>query len=289
MADSGPFGVPLVVVFGLFSAASWGGGDFAGGIAARRASVFGIVLGSQAVGMLLALVLAIVRAEPVPSPVDLGWSSLAGLFGGGGILALYHGLAVGRISVVAPVTGVLGAGVPVLVGVVLEGLPPPIVVAGILCGVAAVVLVSRGSDAGAGRSGVELGLAAGLGIGLFNVTITRIDESAVFGPLVVVRLTAAIALFAALVATRRSTHPPRELWPIVAVIGLLDMAGNAGFLFAEQTGSLAVASLLSSLYPVTTVVLAAVFLRERVQRGHAVGILLAFAAIAMIVAGSTSP
>jgi drug/metabolite transporter (DMT)-like permease len=287
VADGGPFGVPLVVVFGLFAAVAWGGGDFAGGLAARRAPVFAIVLGSQAVGMVLALVLAIARAEPVPAPVDLAWSSLAGLSGAAGLLALYHGLAVGRISVVAPVTGVLGAGVPVLVGVLLEGVPPPIVLAGIALGVVAVVLVSRGGDESARRSGVELGLVAGLGIGLFNVTITRVDESIVFGPLVVVRLTATAALLVALLVTRRPTRPPRDLWPMVAAVGLLDMAGNAGFLFAEQTGSLAVASILSSLYPVTTVVLAALFLRERVQRSHAAGIVLAFAAIGMIVAGST--
>jgi uncharacterized membrane protein len=127
VGDGGPFGVPLVVVFGLFSAAAWGGGDFAGGLAARRAPVFGIVLGSQAVGMVLALVLAVVRAEPLPAAVDVAWSSLAGICGAVGLLALYHGLAVGRISVVAPVTGVLGAGVPVLIGVLLEGVPPPAV------------------------------------------------------------------------------------------------------------------------------------------------------------------
>lgn len=289
MAEGGPFGVPLVVVFGLFSAAAWGGGDFAGGLAARRAPVFGIVLGSQAVGMVLALVLALMRAEPIPAVVDVAWSSVAGICGAVGLLALYHGLAVGRISVVAPVTGVLGAGVPVLVGVLLEGVPPPAVLAGIGLGGVAVVLVSRaGGDEAARRSGVELGLLAGLGIGLFNVTITRVDESAVFGPLVVVRLTAAVALLVALLVARRPTRPPRDLWPLVAAIGLLDMAGNAGFLFAEQTGSLAVASILSSLYPVTTVVLAALFLRERVRGSHAAGIVLAFTAIGLIVAGSTT-
>jgi drug/metabolite transporter (DMT)-like permease len=218
--------------------------------------------------------------------VDVGWSAISGVLGAIGIMALYRGLAVGRMGVVAPVTGVLAATVPVLVGVVLEGLPPPMVVAGIAAAVLAVVLVSRvPGDAGT-RSGLDLALLAGLGIGLFNVTLTRVDDALVFGPLTVARLTSAVVIALALLALRRRPVIPTRLAPAVVVIGLLDMAGNAGFLLAEQTGSLAVASVLSSLYPVTTVVLAALLLRERVTRDHAVGIVLALAAIALIAAGS---
>jgi drug/metabolite transporter (DMT)-like permease len=127
---------------------------------------------------------------------------------------------------------------------------------------------------------------AGLGIGLFNVTLTRVDDALVFGPLTLARLTSALVLAAALVALRRRPAIAPRLVPAVIVIGLLDMAGNAGFLLAEQTGSLAVASVLSSLYPVTTVVLAALLLRERITRDHGVGIVLALLAIALIAAGS---
>jgi drug/metabolite transporter (DMT)-like permease len=286
MGDGGPFGPASVIVFGLFAAVAWGAGDFGGGLVGRRITVVVLVLATQLVGMVAAMLLAVVRSEPVPAPVDIGWSALSGVLGAAGIMALYRGLAVGRMGVVAPVTGVLAATVPVIVGIVLEGLPPPMVVVGIAAAVVAVVLVSRVPGDEDARSGLDLALIGGLGIGLFNVTLTRVDDALVFGPLTIARLTSAIAIGVALLALRRRPAIPTRLVPAVVLIGLLDMAGNAGFLLAEQTGSLAVASVLSSLYPVTTVVLAALLLGERITRDHGAGIVLALLAIVLIAAGS---
>jgi len=287
MPDGGPLGPASVILFGLFSAAAWGTSDFAAGLASRRVSVLALVLAAQTVGMTVALGLAVLRAEPVPAPMDVLWSGLAGVLGTGAIVALYAGLAVGRMGVVAPVAGVIGALVPVAVGIALEGLPAGIVLVGMAAAVVAVVLVSRvGGEAGA-RSGIELGLLAGLGIGLFNVTITRVDEELVFGPLTIVRVAALVVLALALLARRQRVALPARLAPAIVAIGLLDMAANAGFLLAEQTGSLAVAAVLSSLYPVITVILATIVLRERVTRSHAAGIALALLAIVLIATGST--
>lgn len=286
MPDGGPFGPASVVVFGLFSAVAWGAGDFGGGLVGRRISVLTLVLGTQSVGMVAALLLALVRGEGTPSAADVGWAAVSGVLGAAGILALYGALAAGRMGVVAPVSGVLAAAVPVVVGVVLDGFPPPVVVAGMLAAAVAVVLVSRvGGDEG-GSSGLQLALLAGLGIGLFNVTITRTDETLVFVSLTVARLTSAALVIVALVATRKRPVIPSRLLPAVAAIGVLDMAGNAGFIFAAATGSLAVAAVLSSLYPVTTVILAALLLHERITRDHAAGIALALLAISLIAAGS---
>lgn len=287
MPDGGPLGPASVILFGLFSAAAWGTSDFAAGLASRRVSVLALALAAQTVGMTVALGLAMLRAEPVPAPMDVLWSGLAGVIGTGAIVALYAGLAVGRMGVVAPVAGVIGALVPVAVGIALEGLPAGIVLVGMAAAVVAVVLVSRvGGEAGA-RSGIELGLLAGLGIGLFNVTITRVDEGLVFGPLTIVRVAALVVLVLALLARRQRVALPARLAPAIVAIGLLDMAANAGFLLAEQTGSLAVAAVLSSLYPVITVILATIVLRERVTRSHAAGIALALLAIVLIATGST--
>ena len=109
------------VLLGLFSAVAWGCGDFGGGLLTRRTALFGVVLISQFVGLVLALVLAVVRGETVPAPADLGWSVLAGIAGGVGISALYQGLAVGRMGIVAPVTGVMAAVIPVAAGIVARG------------------------------------------------------------------------------------------------------------------------------------------------------------------------
>jgi uncharacterized membrane protein len=228
----------------------------------------------------LALVLAVVRGETVPAPADVGWSVLAGIAGGVGISALYQGLAVGRMGIVAPVTGVIAAVIP------LEGVPPPLVLVGIALAIVAVVLVSRVSDAAAGRSGLELALLAGVGIGAMSVCIAQIGDGHVFGPLVVIRSTQALLIGAVVLVTRSAWRVDRRLVPAIAGVGVLDMAGNGAFILAVQTGALAVAAVLSSLYPVTTVILATVVLRERVTRSHAVGIALAVAAIGCIAAGS---
>lgn len=207
--------------------------------------------------------------------------------GGIGITALYKGLAVGRMGIVAPVTGVMAALIPVVAGIVLEGVPPPLVVVGIGLAVVAVVLVSLVSDDGGGPSGIGLALLAGLGIGALSVCISQISDGHVFGPLVVIRATQAVLIGTVIVATRSAWRPERRLVPAIVGVGILDMAGNGAFILAVQSGALAVAAVLSSLYPVTTVILATVFLGERVTRSHAAGIALAVTAVACIAAGAT--
>lgn len=266
---------------------TWGSGDFGGGLLTRRTPLFGVVLASQLVGTVVALILAVVRGESAPLPADLGWSVVGGLAGGIGISALYQGLAVGRMGIVAPITGVIAAVIPVVAGIVLEGLPTPLVMVGIGLAFVAVVLVSRVSDGRTGPSGVGLALLAGISIGALGVAIGQISDGHVFGPLTILRATEALLIGAIVLAGHRAWRPNRRLWPALAGVGILDMAGNGAFILAVQAGSLAVAAVLSSLYPVTTVVLASVFLQERVTRTHAAGIALAVAAIACIAAGSS--
>ncbi|MBI3748153.1 MAG: EamA family transporter [Chloroflexi bacterium] len=265
---------------------TWGTGDFGGGLLSRRTPLFGVVLGSQLVGMAVAFVLAIVRGEGFPSTADIGWSVVSGLAGGIGISALYQGLAVGQMGVVAPITGVMAALIPVGAGIAFEGLPPLLVLFGIVLALVAVVLVSRVADERAGPSGVGLALVAGTTIGLLGVTIAQISDGHVFGPLTILRGSEALLVGAIVVVGRKSWRPERRLWPRLAGVGIMDMAGNGAFILAVQAGSLAVAAVLSSLYPVTTVVLATIVLREPVTRSHAIGIVLAAAAIACIAGGS---
>jgi drug/metabolite transporter (DMT)-like permease len=231
--------------------------------------------------------LAAIRGEGMPSTADVAWSVAGGLSGGIGISALYQGLAVGRMGIVAPITGVIAALIPVTVGIVFEGLPAPLVLFGIGLAFVAVVLVSRVSDERAGPSGVGLALVAGVAIGLLGVAIAQLSDGHVFGPLTILRATEALLIGAIVIVGRHAWRPDRRLWPGLAGVGVMDMAGNGAFILAVQAGSLAVAAVLSSLYPITTVVLATVILRERVTRSHVVGIALAAAAIACIAAGSS--
>jgi drug/metabolite transporter (DMT)-like permease len=252
----------------------------------RRAPVLGVVLVSQLVGMVMALVLGIIRGETMPLPADIPWSLAGGVTGAVGIVALYRGLAIGRMGIVAPVTGVLAAAIPVVFGVVLQGLPTALVVIGIALAIVAVVLVSRVDDGRTGPSGLGLALVAGVAIGCFGVAISRISDGHAFGPLTIIRATEAAVIVAIVLVGRQAWRFDRRLLPAMTGVGVLDMAGNAAFILAVQAGSLAVAAVLSSLYPVTTVVLASLVLHERVTRSHAIGITLAAAAIVCIAAGS---
>jgi drug/metabolite transporter (DMT)-like permease len=245
-----------------------------------------VVLLSQVVGLLLALSIAALRGEPIPSGPDLVVIVVAGLLGGVGITALYRALAIGRMGVVAPVTGVLAAVIPVSAGIVLEGWPAPLVLVGIGLAILAVLLVSRVSDGGGGPSGLREALLAGVAIGCFGIAIAQLSDGIVFSALTLIRSIQALLVISLVIVTGSAWRLGRRAIPGVIAIGVLDMGGNAFYLLAVQSGALAVASVLSSLYPVVTVILAAIVLRERVTRDHAVGIILAAAAIVCIGVGN---
>jgi len=236
--------------------------------------------------MAIALTLALVRGESVPAGNDVLLCLVAGLLGGIGITALYRGLAIGRMGIVAPVTGVLAAVIPVVAGIVLEGVPPVPVLVGIGVAIVSVVLVSRVADEGGGRAGLTEGLIAGAAIGCFGIAIAGLSEGQVFSSLAVIRLVQAALVIGLVLVARAAWRPPANAVLVILVIGVLDMAGNSFYLLAVQTGALAVASVLSALYPVVTVILAAVVLHERVTRDHSVGIALAATAIVLIGVGS---
>jgi drug/metabolite transporter (DMT)-like permease len=238
--------------------------------------------------MVVALVIAIARSEPVPAGADLFWSIGTGLCGVVGMTSLYRGLAVGRMGVVAPTTGVIGAVVPVVVGFVTEGVPTAATIAGIVVALLAVVLVTRAPGHQTDRpSGVEWALLAGIAIGGFNVCVGQLSGAGQFGPLVVLRGVQTIVLLALIVLWRQPWRMGRTDVAKLSVIGVLDMLGNVAFLTAAQVGALAVATILSSLYPVTTVLLALGFLHEKVTRSHVVGILLTVVAITLISIGTS--
>lgn len=275
-----------VVFFGLGSAIAWGAGDFGGGWASRRAPVLAVSLIVQIVGVLLYIALAIVAREAVPEPSSILIAVAAGVAVTVGIVGLYHGLAVGRMGVVAPVTGLLAALLPVVFGITRDGLPATPVLVGIVLALVAVVLVSRVPGSEGSRSGLELAIVAGTGIGIFNILIGELPDTGVFAPLVAIKLTATAVILTMVLLGRRPLRMPRHVFPIAVAGGVFDMAGNAFYVLATQAGRLDVAATLSSLYPITTILLAMALLGERVTRSHAIGIAGAIAAIVLIGAGS---
>ncbi|HET7030579.1 MAG TPA: EamA family transporter [Candidatus Limnocylindrales bacterium] len=240
-------------------------------------------------GVAIMVLLGLAIREPFPGPATTGLAIVAGFFGVAGILGLYTGLAVGRMGVVAPVTGVLAAVLPVVVGFARLGWPGPEVAAGILLALVAVVLVSRSEDPSGRRSGIEYGLVGGIGLGFFNIAIGAFPEHLVAWPLAIVKLSSMVPIALLVLLARRPWRIPRPILPVVLLGAISDLAGNGLYILATQAGRLDVAATLSSLYPVTTVVLAVAVLREHVTRSHLVGIVLAAIAIALIAGGTSAP
>ena len=276
--------VPVTaVVFGLMSAAIWGAGDFCGGLAARRATANSVVIASQLVGVLLLTALAGLFREPWPAASDLAWGALAGVAGNVGLLALDRGLASGRMGVVAPLSAVLSAALPVLVSALFDGLPGWVTLVGFALALAGVWLLAQPAGGAVFRLN-ELGLPllAGLGFGLFFVFVDQVSAAAVFWPLVMARLASLAFLTSVTVAGRQKLWPPAGVLPLTALSGVLDAAGNAFFALATQTGRLDVAAVLSALYPGSTVLLAWAVLRERLTRAQLAGVAAALVAIILI-------
>ena len=249
--------------------------------------MLGIAIVVDIIGFVIMLAVALLVGGAAPGVETIGLALLAGAFSVAGILGLYTGLAVGRMGVVAPVTGLLAASLPVGVGIIAEGIPGLPVVIGIGAALVAVVLVSRTSDPAGRPSGLKYGLLGGLGLGMFNVVVGAFPGEEVAWQLAIIKLGALVPIVLIVTLGRRPWRIVGPVLPAVVAIAFLDLAGNGLYILATQAGRLDVAATLSSLYPVTTIILAVVLLRERVTRMHLVGIVMAGLAIVLIAGGST--
>ena len=270
------------VGFALAASLSWGAGDFSGGVATRRAKVLSVVIAAHAIGLMMLIALALIWSEPFPSTLDIIWGSVAGLAGAVGVVAFYQSLSVGRMGIVAPITAMLSAAVPVLFGAFFEGLPGPLHLIGFVLALIAVGLIS-GLGVVKGRpKGLGLAFLAGLGFGSFFILISRVSHGAIFWPLAAARLASFLFLLAVILVRRQEIIPKKSVLPVMFLAGALDVAGNVFFVLATHAGRLDVAAILSSLYPAVTVLLASIILKERVTRIQTIGICIALVAIPLI-------
>lgn len=273
----------LAVVYGLASALSWGAGDFSGGMASRRTSVYFVILLSQTVGALIMLLAALGLGEAVPAWTSLTVAALAGISGVVGLIALYKGLAGGTMSVVAPITAAVAAAVPVLVALLLEGWPSAWQMLGFGLALVAVWLLAQDS---AGQRielrSLSLPLIAGAGFGFFFVLIDLASTEAVFLPLLAARLASLVLVAVVVLRHRHESRPSCSQIPLILLAGLFDTGGNVFFVLAAQAGRLDISAVLSSLYPATTVILAALILKESISQRQRTGLLAALAALALI-------
>lgn len=279
----------MVVVLALGSAVAYGLSDFAGGLLSKKTSPWAVAVVGQASAMALTLLLALWWGG-APEPTDLAWGAVSGVGGGAGAAFLYRGLGAGSMAVVAPVSAVGAALLPVAVGAATGERPSILTWVGVGCALPAIWLVSRAANApDAPRRGraAELtdGLLAGLGFGLLFTALGQVPEPAGFVPLV---LSYGVAVLATAVLATLVGAPwlPRDGAVAGAlVVGALGTAATALFLLATQSGLLTVAAVLSSLYPATTVLLAAAVLHERIGRSQGIGLVLALLAVGLVAAG----
>jgi len=276
----------VAVVLALASAVVYGTSDFLGGLASRRASVFGVVALSQLAGLVALIGLLPWLGGPA-GVVDLAWGVAAGLAGATGLVIFFRTLARGVMSVVAPITAVTAAAVPVLVGLLGGERIGGWAAAGIVLALVAVVLVSAEGGLAALRAArpasIPPALAAGAAFGIFFVFLDRTGDDTGLTPLVAARLASVALVVAVALAGRQSLRVGRPALPLVLLSGIGDMSANALFLLAtQQQAQLAIVGVLASLYPVSTVVLAQLVLRERLVPAQLAGLASAFAAVVLI-------
>jgi drug/metabolite transporter (DMT)-like permease len=267
-----------VIGAALIASLLWGTADFLGGQASRRHPAAMVACVGQATGFVaLALVLAFHGVDAKALMPGL----LTGLVGAVAVLCFYRALAVGTMSIVAPVVAT-SATVPVLYGIVDGERPGALQWVGIVAALIGVMLASNepGGKAENSKLALKLALVAALGIGVSLVFLDRAAEHDALTGVAAARI-AAVPILLAVVAHQRAKAPVRA-WPTFALVGLLDTAANSAFAIATTSGLLSLVAVLGGLFPVVTVALAYVFLHERLQPLQRAGVLLALAGIPLI-------
>ena len=280
----------MAAMLALISAASFGISDFSGGLASRRTTATSVVLVSNGLSLVLGLLVAGLLPGSSFRTGDLAWGLAAGAVGLVGVVLLYRGLAIGPMSVVAPLTAVLSAAIPVLVGLARGERPGAPAMAGLVLALPAIVLISRERGSAGNRiSNAALGasLVAGVGFGGFFVLLAQTGTDGGAWPLVAQR-TASVGLLLASVALpgrhHRSLLPTGSTLVLALLAGATDFGANLAYLLATHRGLLALVAVLSSLYPAATVLLARGFLSERLGATQLAGLGVAALAIVMIAA-----
>ncbi|HEY7564973.1 MAG TPA: DMT family transporter [Acidimicrobiia bacterium] len=285
----------MSALLALLAAAVYGAADFLGGLLGRRLPILIVLFWSQVVGMAWAVVVSLALPGDSVRMADVAWGVVGGLVGSVGLFALYHGLAVGRMSVVSPVAALLTALLPLGVGIANGERPTAWEWTGIALALPAIWLVaSTSADPATGGtpypdlssgprrlSGVWLGLIAGIGFGFFFIALAQTGEGAGFWPLVGARF-ASFAVAGPIIVARRLPLPRGADGRLVALVGTGDIAANVLLLLAFRSGLLTLVAVLAALYPAATVLLAVGVLGEAIGPRQRLGLVAALVAIVLI-------
>jgi uncharacterized membrane protein len=273
----------LSILFGLTSAITWGAGDFTGGLAARKTGAYRAVFYGEAIGLVLLFAVVLASPQTMPNVKSILLSIAAGGLGTTGLLLLYSAMAQGKMSIAGPVSALLAAALPVIVGMITDGFPGYLTLLGFAFALAAIWLVSQSEDGVKDifthLSDLRLPLFAGVGFGLYFILMNAATRETTLWPMVFSRAAGLLAMALFIIIRRDSFITIRAAWPVMILNGILDVGGNFFYVLAGQAGRLDISAVLSSLFPGSTVILAWIILKERLTRTQWLGILCALIAI----------
>lgn len=278
----------LALGLALGAALAWGASDFLGGLTTRGLGVLTVLLVSQAVGAALLAVVIAATGQSAPESSHVVFGLLAGVALAVALGALYQGMAIGVMSVVSPISAT-GAIIPVAYGLARGERPSALQGAGVAAALVGAVLVAR--QPGAARlgsrvaAGATLALLAALGFGLFFIATDVAAEGGALWATLAQRLGLVATVVVALVAVRPGLGLTAARIPSLVAIGVFDVAATTSYAAATTQGLTSLVAVVSSLYPVTTVLLAYALLHERLVRSQQLGAAAALAGVALIGGG----
>jgi drug/metabolite transporter (DMT)-like permease len=274
-----------ITVLVLLSIGLIGSADFFGGLASRRTDSFTVGAVSQWAGVpFIALLAALIDSSYIATDVWLG--ALAGVGSAGGVLALYRGFSVGSIGIVAPVASTTAATIPIVVGLVSGERPSVVVIGGLVLGLVSVILVGYiPGNARLSTASVVHGLVAGVGFGLMVLAYSWTSEASGLAPAVSGRTSAALVATAAVLAIGAPRSVRRSAVLATVLAGALAAVGTGAFVAASQQGDLVIVGVAVALFPAVTVLLASIFLKDRLEPSQWIGLVLAVVAITLISTG----
>ena len=277
----------MEIVLGALVALGYGSGDFLGGIAAKRLPTVTVLLVSQAVGLAAAFLLVVALRDAAPEPHIFLLSAAAGVFGIVALGLLFRGLAVGRMSIVAPLSAIGGGVLPVAWGIVRGERPSALAMVGVGLALVAAAVVGSGAEHDPApsispRMELALGAGAGIGFGVVFILLSEASSGSGMWPIFIARCTSVPVLAAIAAVVGVSPRIARADLGPVAGTGLLDVGANALVLLAVRRGLVSLVAPVASLYPAATVLLARVVLHERIGRQRAGGLALGVVGLVLI-------
>lgn len=275
----------LTALLGATTAALFGSGDFFGGLASRRSPALAVTGVVYLVGALVFSALLLVVRPELVTRSDLLWGAASGVAGTIGIVSLYAALAIGRMSIVAPITAALSGAGPALFDLARGSHIGPVTMTGLVLALVAVIIVSTTTgtveEHGMPPLAVGLSVLAGASFACSLVSLSLTLPASGFAPLLIARGVGTVIMAVALLARRREITLDRPGARMAVGAGLLDATANITMISAIRIGPLAVASVVGGLYPVATMLLARMVLGERLKRHQALGVALALAAVVL--------